>query len=210
VKKIISFLLIATILAALALYSCDFIVKKYGKSRIYNSINTIPANQVGVLLGTSKYLKSGRINLYYTYRLDAATKLFKAGKIKFILVSGDNGKADYDEPTDIFNDLVARGIPKNKIFLDYAGFRTLDSVVRANKIFGQNKVTFISQKFHNERAVMIGYFKGVKAIGFNAKDVTGRYGLKVQVREYFARVKMFIDIFTFKRPKFLGDQVKIE
>lgn len=187
----------------------DFVIIKYAEAHLYDSVKEIPANRVGLLLGTSKYLRSGRVNLYYKFRLNAAIKLFEAGKIKYILVSGDNGKKDYDEPTDIFNDLVARGIPQHKIFLDYAGFRTLDSVVRAKKIFGQNKVTFISQKFHNERAVMIGYFKGVKAIGFNAKDVTGRYGLKVQVREYFARVKMFLDILTFKSPKFLGDKIKV-
>ena len=95
-------------------------MKKSAQDDLYESVQDIPSNKVGLFLGTAKHLKSGRVNLYYTYRINAAVKLFKAGKIKFILVSGDNGRTEYDEPTDILNDLVARGVPESKIFLDYA------------------------------------------------------------------------------------------
>ncbi|MFT6715887.1 MAG: SanA protein [Saprospiraceae bacterium] len=201
---------IAVALIVGSLFLSDYIVKKVTADDLYDKKKNIPSNDVGLLLGTGKYLKSGSVNLYYQYRITAAVRLYKAGKIKFILVSGDNGTEDYDEPSDILNDLVASGIPENKIFLDYAGFRTLDSVVRSKKIFGQTSITIISQKFHNERAVMIAKFKGISAVGYNAKDVSHRYGFKTQIREYFARVKMFIDIITFKSPKFLGSKIEIK
>ncbi len=162
------------------------------------------------MLGTIKILPNGRLNLYYKYRIEAAAELFKAGKVDFILVSGDNSRKDYDEPTTIKNDLITNGIPASKIFLDYAGFRTLDSVVRCKEIFGQKNITVISQPFHNERAVFIARKKGINAIGFNAKDVNARYGYKVQLRAKLARVKMMLDLVFGKKPKYLGEEIVIE
>ena len=107
------------------------------------------------------------------------------------------------------NDLILQGVPANKIFLDYAGFRTLDSVVRSQVIYGLDKITVISQKFHNERALYIAKQKGIEAVGFNAKSVTARYGFKTQLREKLARVKMILDLVFGKKPKFLGEQMKI-
>jgi SanA protein len=108
---------------------------------------------VGLVLGTSQYLKNGYLNWYFKYRIEATVELYKKGKIDFILVSGDNSHKNYDEPTAFKNELIKRGIPADQIYLDYAGFRTLDSVVRAKEIFGQTSITIISQKFHNERAI---------------------------------------------------------
>lgn len=133
-----------------------------------------------------------------------------SNKIKFVLVSGDNGSIYYNEPNTIKKDLVAKGIPKEKIFLDYAGFRTLDSMVRANVVFGLDSVTVISQKFHNERAIYLANRKGLRAIGFNAKDISGQQGYKVHLREYFARVKVFIDLFLNTEPKFYGNKIEIK
>lgn len=178
-------------------------------SRISSSIDDFPSNKVGLLLGTGKHLTNGRINLYYQYRLQAAIKLFKNGKIEYVLVSGDNSREDYDEPTTIKEDLIAAGIPEHRIYLDYAGFRTLDSVIRAKEIFGLHKLTIISQEFHNERAICIADFKGIDAVGFSAQDVSTRYGLKVVIRERFARVKMGLDLIFGKGPKFLGEKIHI-
>ena len=113
----------------------------------------------------------------------AAVALYKAGKIKYILVSGDNGSASYDEPTTFKNDLLAAGVSESDIFLDYAGFRTLDSVLRSKAVFQLDSITVISQKFHNQRAIAIAKAKGIKAVGLNAKDVTGRNGWKVHLRD---------------------------
>ena len=114
------------------------------------------------------------------------------------------------EPKTIKNDLVAEGIPSEKIFLDYAGFRTLDSMVRAKEVFGLENVTVISQKFHNERAIYLAKKKGLIAIGYNAKDVTGNSGLKIRLREYLARVKVFIDLLFNTQPKFFGELIEIK
>ena len=171
----------------------------------YDDINNIPKNNVGLVLGASKWTSSGRINLFYQHRVDAAVALYKAGKINYILVSGDNGRKDYDEPSDFKNDLVAKGIPEAHIFLDYAGFRTLDSIVRAKEIFGQNAITIISQQFHNERAIYIAQHYDIEAIAYNAKDV-----YKTPPREYLARTKARLDLLFNVKPKFLGDKIAIK
>ena len=124
-------------------------------------------------------------------------------------MSGDNSSKYYNEPKKIKNDLIARGIPASKITLDYAGFRTLDSVARAIKVFQLNEFTIISQRFHNQRAIYLAEHFGAKAIGFNSKTVSNRYGFKVYLRERLARVKVFIDILFKVKPKFLGEPISI-
>ena len=126
------------------------------------------------------------------------------------MVSGDNSKKDYDEPSTIKNDLINKGVPANRIYLDYAGFRTLDSIIRSKKIFGQNSITIISQQFHNERAIYLANMNKIDAVGFNATDVNTYYGFKTIMREKFARVKMMIDLIFGKEAKFLGDKVEIK
>lgn len=197
-------------MALLGIFVSGKLVENTAKGKIYSSTEETPKNKVGLLLGTSKYVIGGRINLYYQYRIEAAVKLFEAGKIDFILVSGDNSLKEYDEPTTIKKDLVKMGIPPSKIFLDYAGFRTLDSVVRSRVIFGQENITVISQQFHNERAIYIATSKGINAVGFNAQDVSEAYGFKTRLRERFARVKMMMDLVFGKEPKFYGEKISIQ
>ena len=205
--KILGALVILTILIILG---CNYRIDSAAEGKTHYNLNELPKNRVGIVLGTSNKLAQGGANPYYTYRINAAVQLYNAGKIEFILVSGDNSTKYYNEPTTIKNDLVKGGIPAEKIFLDYAGFRTLDSMVRAKEVFGLNSVTIISQKFHNERAIYIAERKGLTAVGFNAKDVSTRNGLKVQFREYFARVKVFLDLLFNTQPKFYGDKVEIK
>ena len=208
-KKIARFFLIVSLLIVAVIYFSNSIIENNADGKLYNSTENTPKNKVGLLLGTVKYLSDGRINLYYQFRLDAAVELYKAGKIDFILVSGDNGSKGYDEPTDFKNDLIEAGIPENKIYLDYAGFRTLDSVVRVKEVFGQSSITIISQQFHNERALYLAQHFDIEAIGFNVKGVSGKKALKVQLREYLARVKVFVDILLGVDPKFLGEPIEI-
>ncbi len=211
-KRFYSLVTIATILLTLCvttIYMSSNVVESSVNELVYNELDKVPFHNVGLLLGTSKMTRYGEQNLYYKYRLEAAVNLYKNGKIKYILVSGDNGTRYYDEPTTIRKDLVAAGVPKENIYLDYAGFRTLDSVIRSNKIFGQKKITVISQKFHNERALFIAKQNGIDAVGYNAKDVPYGYGVKTELREKLARVKMMVDIFSGKGPKYLGDRVEI-
>jgi SanA protein len=176
----------------------------------YNSVEDIPHNRVGLVLGTSKFLANGYENYYFKYRIEAAFELYQAGKIDFILVSGDNSRKEYDEPTMMRDDLIALGVPANKIFLDYAGFRTWDSVVRCKEIFGETNITIISQQFHNERAIFIAHYNDMEAVGYNAKDVNAYFGFKTQMREKLARVKVVLDYLFGNEPKFLGETIRIE
>lgn len=206
-KKI---LIILSVLLAISVLLPNYIIDVKTEKYVYNSIDEIPKNKVGLVLGTSKWSRTGQVNLFFKYRIDAAVKLYKKGKIEFILVSGDNALVEYNEPIAFKNELVKRGIPEHKIFLDYAGFRTLDSVIRASKVFGQDSYTVISQEFHNKRAVYIASYNNLNVIGFNAKDVNKKYGFKVYLREYLARTKVFVDILFNVEPKFLGPKIEIK
>ena len=194
----------------LILASCDNIIENAAKDRTYWNLKEVPKNKVGLVLGTSNRLVGGGSNPYYTNRIKATLELYKAGKIDYVLVSGDNSTLYYNEPTVFKRDLVQGGIPSEKIYLDYAGFRTLDSMVRAKYIFGLDSVTIISQKFHNERAIYLAEQKGLYAIGYNAEDLSIKQGLKVRIREYFARVKVFIDLALNTQPKFYGEKIEIK
>jgi len=204
----VTFLLL--LIALLSIPLANYSVNNSTEKKLYNAVNEIPYNKVGLVLGTSKYLQNGYVNLYYSYRINATIALYKAGKISFVLVSGDNGSKQYDEPTTFKDDLIKGGIPSERIYLDYAGFRTLDSMVRAKEVFGQSTLTVVSQEFHNQRAVFIGNYIGIDAIGFNAQDVSSRYGFKTNMREKLARVKVFVDMVFRVQPKFLGPQIEIK
>jgi len=202
--KKLKILLLIIVFIALGVFITFHSISFSAKGLNYNDVNTIPKNKVGLVLGTSKFAPSGNINLFYKHRVNATVELYNAGKIEYVLVSGDNSRKDYDEPSDFKNDLIAKGIPENRIFLDYAGFRTLDSIVRAKEIFSQSSLTIISQKFHNERAIYIANHYNIKAIAYNAKDV-----FKRPFREYLARTKASLDLVFNVKPKFLGEQITI-
>lgn len=188
---------------------CNWAVNKAAEGKLFGQVNDVPYNKVGLLLGTSKSLPDGRANLFYQYRIQAAIQLYKAGKVKYIIASGDNSRKDYNEPEQMRNDLMQSGVDSNHIVLDYAGFRTFDSIVRLHEIFGQSKVTIISQQFHNERALYIAAKEGITAVAFNAKDVTAAAGFKTLLRERLARVKVLVDYLIGKQPKYLGPKVMI-
>lgn len=209
-KKLPKVFAFGLLFLVLLIFCCHYTIEVTTKGKVFDSLSHIPKNRVGLVLGTSNRLSNGQSNPYYEYRIEATLELFNSGKIEYVLVSGDNGSKYYNEPTTYKKDLVARGIPESKIFLDYAGFRTLDSMVRAKVIFGLDSVTIISQEFHNERAIYLAEKKGLKAIGYNAKTVEGSQGIKLQVRESLARVKVFIDLFLNTPPKFYGEKIEIE
>lgn len=209
-KKITLLLLITFIIPFILVYIASYSIEKNAQNKTFSNSSKIKKNKVGLVLGTAKTLKNGRVNLYFKYRINATVELYYKRKIDFILISGDNSTKNYDEPTDFKNELIKHGIPAHKIFLDYAGFRTLDSVIRAKEVFGQLSLTFISQKFHNERAIYLAEKNGISAIGFNAKDVSNKYGLKTQLREYLARTKVYLDILFGVESKFLGTKIEIK
>jgi len=206
-KKLLTLILLITTVVFLNDYAFSASTSSFN----YNNLNisAIPENKTGVILGTSKYTTNGLLNLYYLYRLQAAKELFDQNKIQNIIVSGDNATLDYNEPVTMQKDLIALGIPEDKIYLDYAGFRTLDSIIRAKKVFNQDSFTIISQKFHNERALVIAKLNDIDAVAYNAKDVPIEFGIKVLIREKFARIKTVFDLLFGSNPKFLGEEIEI-
>jgi len=201
--------------AALLLAGLGFIgwtnlaAKSAGKGRLFDDPAELPGRRVGLVFGCDPRFQ-GRENLYFRYRIDAATALWEAGKLRGLIVSGDNRSRYYNEPDKMRRALIARGIPAERIVCDYAGLRTLDSVVRAKEIFGVDEITFISQRFQNERAAYLAAANGMAADGFNARDVGGQGGYKTKVREIGARVKMWLDVWILRtRPKHLGEPIAL-
>lgn len=210
VRKLILVCALLFFLAAVSPFFCDAVIRNAAEGKLYDDVNQLPEKHTGLLLGTAKFLRDGQTeNPYYRYRIQAAATLLKAGKIQYLVISGDNSRKTYSEPDDMRKDLMALGIDSNRLFLDYAGFRTFDSVVRLRAIFNQSDVCIISQKFHNERALYIAQLQGIEAVAYNAQDVGKAFGFKVMVREKFARVNVFTDYLLFTRPKFLGPPVSI-
>lgn len=176
----------------------------------YDDVDAVPYNRVALVLGTSKYLIGGSPNHYFKYRIKAAAELYNNGKVDYILVSGDNATVQYNEPRQMRRALIQAGIPASAIYSDYAGFRTLDSIVRAKEVFGQSHFTVVSQAFHNERAIFIARHFGIEAIGFNALDPSAYQGIRTRVREVFARLMGLLDLYVLdKGPKFLGEPIVI-
>ena len=198
------------ILAFAGIYLSNRIIAKSAVGKLYSNTDEIPCNKVGLLLGTSKFVGTDkRENPFYNFRIAAAVQLIRAGKIKYLIISGDNSRDDYNEPASMRSDLINAGVDSSIIYLDYAGFRTFDSLKRLKEIFDQDSVTIISQQFHNERAIYIASRMEISAIGFNAKDVSASTGFKTNIREKFARVKVFLDFWFGTKPRYLGEKVSI-
>ncbi len=196
-KRIIIGFLLTPLFGMLIIAFCNMTIIQYSKGRVYNNVKEIPYKEVGLLLGTSPTTINGWTNIYYTYRIDAAVKLYKAKKISRILISGDGKEKSYDEPKYMRRDLIKRGVPAHKITLDKKGLRTYDSVINAKETFGLSNFTVISQRFQNERAIFLAGHNDIDAIGCNAKDAPnqkGKSAVKVRIREVFAKVKVFMDL----------------
>lgn len=179
------------------------------RGRLFDDPAAVPETRAALVFGTTSRV-SGRENLYFRYRIDAAAEIWDAGKVDTIIVSGDNRTRAYNEPRDMRRALIARGVPGDRIASDYAGLRTLDSVVRAKEIFGADSLLFVSQRFQNERAIYLAKANGIEAYGYNARDVSTQAGLKTRLREIGARVKMWLDVrFLNTRPRHLGEPVDL-
>ena len=193
---------IMTVICIVIIYICNQIVVNNARGKVFSDIDSIRYNKVGLLLGTTPQARFDRItNYFFIYRIDAAEEMYKAGKIEQILISGDENSLDgINEPECMRDSLVARGVPASDIILDGKGYRTINSVINANKEFGLRSFTIISQEFHNERAIYQAEHLGLDVENlqaYNAKMPKSRRAFLTTIREYFARVKMFIDLITF-------------
>ncbi len=174
----------------------DLAITRNASARLFYLVDETPECQVGLVLGTSKYAE-GDVNRYYRARIEAAAELYHAGRIRAILVSGDASTRYYDETTTMQRDLIELGVPEDYILLDYAGVRTLDSVFRAKKVFGLDRVTVVSQQFHCERALYLADAVGLAATGYCAEDTPYSDSLMMRGRETLARVMAFADLNLF-------------
>jgi SanA protein len=183
---------------AMFILVCNWWVVRTTEGQIYFNIHELPANDVGLVLGTSKFVRTGKENLFFRYRMEATARLWKEGKVKYLILSGNNDSEYYNEPADMQRALIKLGVPASVMTLDYAGYRTFDSVVRCKDVFNQEKITIISQNFHNARALYIGNHEGVEAVAFAAQDVPDGYSLRTLIREYLARPYALLDVYVLR------------
>ncbi|OCG26677.1 vancomycin high temperature exclusion protein [Gilliamella sp. wkB108] len=207
-KKLIAYFFSLFLIIILGIIGLDYWISYKTAPYIYHDENKLPYRAIGVVLGTSKYVRGGGINGFYRNRIDGAINLYWQGKVDYLLLSGDNSLLSYNEPITMQKDLIKAGIPRESIVLDYAGFRTFDSIVRANKVFDAKDFTIITQEFHCERAIFIALAQGIQAQCF---AVPAPKSMKlVRIREMFARVSAFIDLYILnKKPKYLGPVIPI-
>lgn len=206
-KRLLLKVTIVSILLVSAIQLSNWHIESSTANQIYSSIGEVPKKDVALVLGAARYGASGHENPYFTYRMEAAADLYLNGKVQHILVSGDNSKIQYNEPEDMLKKLMELGVPASCVTLDYAGFRTFDSVLRAYEIFGIDDFIIVSQTYHLQRALFIANVNGIGAVGYQAKDV--RFN-GVNLREKLAKFKAVLDCsILFTSPKFLGDKEPI-
>jgi SanA protein len=173
---------------------CQWWVYAAGDNRIFERIGNVPENEVGLVLGTAKWAAKGKLNRFFSYRMDAAFRLYKSGKVRRLLLSGNGIDQGRSEPEQMRNDLIGRGIPAAALDIDNSGIRTLDSIVRAKRIYGLNRMTIVSQEFHIRRALFFCRAYGIDAVGFNAENVPASEARRTFLREFLARIDAVLEI----------------
>ena len=209
-QKFITAALLAALCAAGAALWADLAVERGTAGLVFDDPAPLPRNKAGLLLGTSSRLKGGGRNPYFYNRVAAAARLYRAGKVDNLIVSGANPSRFYNEPLELRRELIKEGVPAGRIYMDYAGRRTLDSVLRCSEVFGQRGFTVISQEFHVRRAVYMGRRLGLDVVGFSAPGVAPGEGHRADSREHLARLVMFADLLLGRRPRFPEGRVGIK
>jgi SanA protein len=203
---VIGFLLVFILFVA----GCNAWVMLTTRSAVYISSQEAPHRSVALVLGTSRKLSNGRPNPFFANRIETAYQLYKSGKVDLIIVSGDNRSMYYNEPAEMRKALIAKGVPSAIITLDFAGLRTLDSIIRCKEVFGQQSITIITQAFHSYRALFISRYYGMDAIAVVADEPETWQSAKVIVREVLARPLAVLDLYVFKTsPRFLGEKEEL-
>jgi SanA protein len=177
---------------------------------VFSDVTKLPDHRVALVLGTSNKTVSGHVNSYFRNRIETAAQLYKMGKVDHLILSGDNRSKYYNEPIEMHKALIKLGVPTTAITLDYAGLRTLDSIVRCKEIFGQNRIIIITQPFHSYRALFISRYYDVEAAAMVTNE-DSEYSFRIRLREYFARTKAVLDLYVLKTsPRFLGEKENIQ
>ena len=198
------------VLAALLLGLGNLWVVNNSKAYVYSNWAALPENEVGLVFGTSPYTREGRGNPHFKGRIAAAAELYQLGKIKHLIVSGANPDASYNEPRKMWQALTAAGVPASAITMDFAGFRTFDSVARAQHVFGLDRLTLITQEYHAYRAVFIGKKLKMHPVAYAAPGEESGPAFLPYVREVLARMQAILDLFLLEtQPKFLGEPQRL-
>jgi SanA protein len=206
-KKYFKIILYLFIIGLAAIISVNVYVKSTTKKHISYSLKKFPKNDVGIIFGAG--INGNQPSKYLKDRLDAGILLYKSNRINKILLSGDNGREEYDELTVMKNYCYEHGVDTTKIFIDYAGFDTYSTMYRAKHIFKIKKATLISQEYHLNRAVYIGQKLGIKSVGYSANKGEYRGYKYVTFREYGSIFKSFFDVLRSREPRFSGNPINI-
>lgn len=210
-RAIRRWLLIAAGMAGLAVLLANRWVINSSDAYIYDTWSLLPETDVGIVLGTSSFTRDSKPNPHFAGRIHAAVELYQIGKIKKIIVSGANPDSTYNEPRKMWQELTRQGVPAADITMDFAGFRTLDSITRAQQVFGLSRATIITQRYHLYRAVFIGKKLGMNVVGYAAQGEETGFDARLMAREWLARFRVVLDIFLLQtEPKFLGEPVNVE
>jgi vancomycin permeability regulator SanA len=204
VRRVLGAGALAIGLALLAIVGGSLWVRGEAAGHVYDE-STVPAAPVALVLGAQVY-PDGAPSAYLAARLDLAKRLLDAGKVRAILLSGDNGRWEYNEPGAMAVYLIARGVPAQQLVLDYAGFDTYDSCARARRIFGVREAIVVTQSFHVDRAVALCRSLGVAATGVGDDSVRWMTDIwrRNVVRERLAVVKAVADVASGRDPVLLG------
>ena len=214
-KKIKMFLFIfcfCLIVGVVGIFAFLFInrhVDKYAADYSYTDIESIPQADAIMVLGALVH-DDGKPSPVLRERLDNAFELYSAGKSDKIILSGDHGTKEYDEVNVMKEYMMDKGVPRENLFLDHAGFNTYDSMYRGKEIFLVDSLLIATQRFHINRAVFIARKLGIEAYGYPVDLWIDYYDKEYGTREKLAKVKAFADITITKRePKFLGKPIPI-
>lgn len=195
-RKIVIGVLLTILLGVGVVAFCDQKVAYNANGRLYDDVGNIPYRKVGLILGTSPISTwNGRRNYYSDHRIKAGEELYKARKVGLVVSGGyyRNNENGYDEPVAMRDSLMKQGVDSTRIILDYDGTRTLNSIAKMRDVYGQDSITIISQKYHNERALYQAKHLGIDAIAFKAKTPGQRTSWRRnRGREVLARVKLYL------------------
>ncbi len=208
-RFVLRLIFLAGVLLVLVVLGAEAAVDFKSRGRSYDEVDEVPKRRAALVLGTSKFVPGGNENLYYRYRIEAAARLFEAGRVEYLIVSGNGSEPNYDEPMTMREDLIDLGVPKDRIYRDDAGLRTLDSVVRADEVFGAPDLVVVSQPEHTKRALFIGRMRGQDVVGYPAEPVSFSTDPKTAIRERLARVLAVMDVMFDRQPERLGGTVTL-
>lgn len=208
IKTILKLILIATLIGIVFVVASSYLVKNKTEDKIYSDLNAIPKTKVAIIFGAG--VRNNKPSKYLKDRLDAGISLYKNNKVDKILLSGDNGRDEYDELTVMKLYCYENGVDTNKIYIDYAGFDSYSTMYRAKHIFKVDTAILVTQQYHLNRCIYLGEKLGVQCYGFSAN--TGIYqGYKYYAfRENFSIAKATLDVLRHRKPRYLGQIVDID